>query len=136
MQDDRSSELAYGPLVLIADDNEDGREMLGEFLEQLGMRIIEVATGPDVLDTVAEMLPDVVLLDLGLPGLDGLEVARRLRASAASRNIPIVMHTACALASQRRRAVEAGCNAVLTKPCRQDEVADTIRRVLASRSPG
>lgn len=107
--------------------------MYGYFLKLSGYAPIEAATGEEALDLAFGALPDIILMDLQLPGIDGWEVARRLKHDERTRHIPIIALTAHALQTERDRTVKAGCDGFLSKPCSPPEVVAEIARLLASR---
>ncbi len=104
------------PRVLIVDDYRDGREMLAEFLAFHGFPVATANDGAEAIELAASWRPAVILLDLQMPGINGWEVTRRLKADPATRRILIVALTAHALIREVRAAHEAGCDAVLAKP--------------------
>jgi len=122
------------PLVLIVDDVDHGREICAEYLEFRGFRVATAVDGLEALDKAFELLPDVILMDLSLPGIDGWEATRRLKADPRTRDIPVVALTAHALASAHERAKEAGCDSVVTKPCLPRDLEAEVRRQLAGRA--
>lgn len=121
------------PLVLVVDDFQDNREMFAEFLSLSGFRVAEASTGREAIDRGFELLPDVILMDLSLPELDGWEATRQLKNDPRTRHIPIVALTGHALADHSREAREAGCDAFLTKPCLPEVLVVEIRRMLERR---
>jgi CheY-like chemotaxis protein len=121
---------AQRPLVLVVDDFTDGRELVAEILGHAGYRTEEAATGPEALSKARELIPDLILLDLSLPGLDGWEITRRLRADEATRGIRIVALTAHATRQPIERARAVGCDAVLTKPCVPDALIEQVAALL------
>ena len=102
--------------VLIVDDNSDAAATLEILLKSLGHQTRVVHTGPDALDAAPEFKPDVVLLDIGLPGIDGYEVARRLRALQTGRSFRIVAVTGWDQEADKRKSEEAGFDMHLVKP--------------------
>jgi CheY-like chemotaxis protein len=104
------------PTVLIVDDHEDSRTVGRLVLESRGFHVIEAANGTEGLHKALTEHPSVVLLDIVLPGLDGWEIARRIRADAAMCNTVIIAVTALAGIEDRHRSYMAGCDSVLTKP--------------------
>jgi CheY-like chemotaxis protein len=120
----------HHPLVLLVDDYEDARDMYTEFLQFSGFRVAEARNGFEAVTRATELLPDIILMDLSLPGMDGWEAARRLKGDAKTRNIPIVALTGHALAGYSEGAKKAGCDAFVTKPCLPDALVDEVRRVL------
>ncbi len=121
------------PLVLIVDDVEHGREICSEYLAFRGFRVATAADGQEALDKAFELLPDVILMDLSLPKIDGWEATRRLKSDERTRDIPIVALTAHALASAHEKAMEAGCDSVVTKPCLPRDLEAEVRRQLEGK---
>jgi CheY-like chemotaxis protein len=113
--------------VLIVEDNDDTREMLHEALAFSGHDVREARDGATGLALAAESPPDVALIDIGLPDLDGYEVARRLRAAPGGRRISLVAITGYGQAEDQRRAYDAGFDAHLTKPV----APERLKQVLA-----
>jgi len=124
------SETAQAPLVLVVDDMDDGREICAEYLAFRQYRVATAADGFEALAKAAELLPDIILMDLSLPGIDGWETTRRLKGDDLTRHIPVVALTAHALRSAHDQAVEAGCDAVITKPVLPKDLESEIRRIL------
>lgn len=122
--------MAPQPLVLVVDDFDDGRELVAELLAGAGYRTLEAGSGPEALQKAAAEPPDLVLLDLSLPGMDGWELARELRAAPAGERLRIVALTAHSGSRPRARALEAGCDEVLTKPCGPDALVSRVRALL------
>ena len=125
---------AIPPLVLVVDDVAHGREIFAEYLEFRGFRVATAADGLEALDKAFELLPDVILMDLSLPELDGWEATRRLKGDDRTKAIPIIALTAHALASAHDKAMAAGCDSVVTKPCIPRDLEAEVRRQLAARS--
>lgn len=122
------------PLVLVVDDVDHGREIFAEYLEFRGFRVATAADGLEALDKAFELRPDVILMDLSLPGIDGWEATRRLKEDDRTRDIPVIALTAHALASAHDRAKQAGCSAVVTKPCLPRDLEQEVRRQLEERT--
>jgi two-component system, cell cycle response regulator DivK len=122
------------PLVLVVDDVDHGREIFAEYLEYRGFRVATAADGLEAIEKAFELRPDVILMDLSLPGIDGWEATRRLKADERTRDIPIIALTAHALASAHEKAREVGCNAVVTKPCLPKDLEQEVRRQLDART--
>jgi two-component system, cell cycle response regulator DivK len=118
------------PLVLVVDDMEDGREICAEYLAFRRYRVATAADGYEAIAKASELLPDIILMDLSLPGIDGWEATRRLKGDDLTRHIPVVALTAHALKSAHEEAVEAGCQAVITKPVLPKDLEAAIRRIL------
>jgi CheY-like chemotaxis protein len=115
--------------VLLVEDDRDTREMYNQYLSYSGMIVTEAATGRRALERVAEHRPDVVVTDIAMPEMDGLELSRRLRAKATTRDLPII--AVSGQASERAR--EAGADVVLDKPCEPDTLLHVIEDVLKTR---
>lgn len=124
---------AQPPLVLIVDDVDHGREICSEYLQFRGFRVATAADGQEALDKAFELLPDIILMDLSLPKIDGWEATRRLKSDDRTRAIPVVALTAHALASAHDKAMEAGCDSVVTKPCLPKDLEAEVRRQLEGR---
>jgi len=122
------------PLVLVVDDVAHGREIFAEYLEFRGFRVATAADGLEALDKAFELLPDIILMDLSLPQLDGWEATKRLKGDDRTRTIPIIALTAHALASAHDKAMAAACASVVTKPCIPRDLEAEVRRQLAARS--
>jgi two-component system, cell cycle response regulator DivK len=116
--------------ILIVDDFTDNREMYAQYLAFRGFRVAEAADGHEALQKAMELLPDLVVMDLSLPGLDGWEATRRLKRDSRTKGIPVVALTGHALDGHSQTAKEAGCDSFLIKPCQPQELELEIRRVL------
>jgi len=121
------------PLILIAEDDTDNREGYAEFLAYLGYSVAEASNGQDAIDITRQRHPDVLLLDLALPVMDGWEVARLVKSDPQLRSTLIIALSACVFPGDVARATEAGCDLFLEKPCYPQRVADEIRRLLDGR---
>jgi len=120
------------PLVLLVDDFQDNREMYAMYLEHVGFRVAEAANGFEALEQATRLLPDLIVMDLSLPGLDGWEATRRLKADERTRHIPVLALTSHALEGFSEGARAAGCDGFVTKPCLPEELVAEIRRLLAA----
>ena len=118
------------PLILVVDDYEDAREMYAEYLRFCGYRVAEARNGNEALEQAFALLPDLILMDLSLPGMDGWEATRVLKADDETRHIPIVALTGHALAGASEGARKAGCDSFVTKPCLPDDLVVEVRRML------
>jgi CheY-like chemotaxis protein len=121
------------PLILLVDDVADNIEVYTQFFVHRGWRTATASNGPEGLTSAAGLRPDLIVLDLGMPGMDGWEVARRLKADAVTRSIPIIALTGHVLGDSRRRALEAGVVAFLAKPCLPQDLAEAIKKHLRPR---
>lgn len=122
---------AFPPLILVVDDHEDSRAIARLVLESVGFRVAEAKTGFEGFRMGVELRPTVILLDMILPGLDGWEIARLLRANSDAKNASIIAVTALASADDRDRALLAGCDEVLIKPVPPVLMLNTVRRYVS-----
>src|SRR5207244_13456488 len=118
------------PRVLLVDDYPDAREMYTEYLEFSGFEVIAAGNGMEALQRAADSDPDIILMDLSLPVMDGWEATRRLKADKRTAHIPVVALTGHALAGISDGAKKAGCDAFVTKPCLPEDLVKEIRKVL------
>jgi CheY-like chemotaxis protein len=122
-------------LVLVVEDYQDAREMYAAYLQFSGFDVAEAGNGLEAVEKATELLPDIVLMDLALPKMDGWEATRRLKRDPRTRAIPVVALTGHALAGHADGAREAGCDAFVTKPCLPDALVAEIRRLLDQPRP-
>jgi len=120
------------PRVLVVDDYPDAREMYSEYLEYCGFEVVQAANGMEALQRAVETQPDIILMDLSLPVMDGWEATRRLKADKRTVNTPVVALTGHALAGISEGAKKAGCDAFVTKPCLPEDLVKEIQRVLSA----
>jgi CheY-like chemotaxis protein len=118
------------PLILVVDDYEDAREMYAEYLRFCGFRVAEARNGNEALDQAFTLKPDLILMDLSLPGMDGWEATRQLKSDERTSRIPVVALTGHALAGASEGARKAGCDSFVTKPCLPDDLVVEVRRML------
>ncbi len=123
------------PCVLLVDDYPDAREMYSEYLQFSGFDVVEAANGIEALKHALEAEPDIILMDLSLPVMDGWEATRRLKSDNRTAGIPVVALTGHALAGISEGAKKAGCDAFVTKPCLPEDLVKEIRKVLECGSP-
>ena len=119
-----------GPLILVVDDYEDAREMYAEYLRFCGFRVAEARNGNEALEQAFSLMPNLILMDLSLPGMDGWEATRQLKADPRTARIPVVALTGHALAGASEGAKKAGCDSFVTKPCLPDDLVVEVRRML------
>jgi two-component system cell cycle response regulator DivK len=124
------------PLILVVDDYQDAREMYAEYLQFSGFRVAEARNGNEALQQAFALKPDLILMDLSLPGMDGWEATRRLKADSSTQHIQIVALTGHALAGASEGARRAGCDSFVTKPCLPDDLVVEVRRMLESKVKG
>jgi CheY-like chemotaxis protein len=114
--------------VLIVDDNYDNRAIYRSLLSHLGYEVIEASDGDGAIAVATEAHPDVILMDMSLPGRDGWSATRAIKDAPETASIPIIAFSAHASAEHRERAAQAGCDAYVAKPVVPREVAETIGR--------
>jgi len=118
------------PSVLVVDDFPDGREMVTEYLVFRGFSVLQASTGAEAIELARKHRPRLILMDLGMPGLDGWETTRQLKADARTKGSVIIALTAHALASQHATAISAGCDEVIAKPFDLATLAETVDRIV------
>lgn len=116
--------------VVFIEDDGAARTGYTEYLEAKGYNVIPTSNGTDGLTAALTLSPDVVVLDLGLPDIDGWEVARQLKASTTTAHVPVIALTAADLPHERASAMRAGCDWHLTKPCAPEDLVVAIRHSL------
>ena len=129
----RSTPERERPLVLVVEDHEELRRLYVEQLLISGFDVIEAGNGEEAISHTSARSPDVVLMDLSLPVLDGWEATRRLKADTRTAHIPVVALTAHDGSGELERATRAGCDWFVPKPCPPDALITEVRRVLAGR---
>ena len=102
--------------ILVVEDQEDNRRIMRNLLTHAGYEVIEAVTGEDGVTMAAAERPDLILMDLQLPGLDGYEATRRIKDQEALRAIPVIAVTSFAMSGDNARAMAAGCDAYIAKP--------------------
>ena len=122
-------------VILIAEDQQELRQLYAQHLTMCGFDVIEAVNGAEALDLTSSRLPDVILMDLSMPVLDGWEATRRLRADTRTAHIPVVALTAHDGSGELQRATSAGCDWFVPKPCPPDALITEVRRVLAATRP-
>ena len=118
------------PCVLLVDDYPDAREMYSEYLQFSGFQVVEAGNGMEALERAVDERPDIILMDLSLPVMDGWEATRRLKADRRTADIPVVALTGHALTGFSEGARQAGCDAFMTKPCLPEDLVQEIRKLL------
>lgn len=123
--------MMRGPLVLIADDAEEILDSHGAILRDAGYRVAFARTGEEAVRQALALRPDVILMDLAMPVLDGWEATRRIRSDLRTCRIPIIAFTGYGLRRYAERSFEAGCSAFVAKPCRDPRsLLDAVERAL------
>jgi two-component system cell cycle response regulator DivK len=118
---------SIAPLVLIVDDSDDVRDLYTEAFVHSGLRVTTAIDGDHALLKAASIVPDLVVMDLAMPVLDGWDATRFLKSHPKTRHIPVVVLTGLATPDALKRAHEAGANAVLTKPCSPDALIAVVQ---------
>jgi two-component system, cell cycle response regulator DivK len=121
------------PLILLVEDQGDLRQLYAQQLMMSGFDVIQAENGADAISHTASHIPDVVLMDLSLPVVDGWEATRRLKSDRATAHIPVVALTAHDGSGELERATLAGCDWFVPKPCPPDALIAEVRRVLTGR---
>ena len=116
--------------ILVVEDDADNRQIVVKVLTMGGHRMLEATDGKSAIAVARSEHPDLIIMDLALPGMDGWEASRRLKADPETADIPIIALTAFAMRGDEERAREAGCDAYLSKPCRPQTIRDTVRRFI------
>jgi two-component system, cell cycle response regulator DivK len=122
--------------ILLVEDNEMNRDMLSRRLERRGYQVVIAVDGQQGVDMARSEKPDLVLMDMSLPVLDGWEATRRLKADPDTRPVPIIALTAHAMAGDREKAMEAGCNDYDTKPIELPRLLGKIEELLGKAGKG
>jgi CheY-like chemotaxis protein len=120
-----------GNRVLVVEDNDLNFRLVQFVLVKLGVEVDRAKTGPEAIEMAAQQVPDLIYMDIHLPGMDGLEVTRRLRSVEATSRVPIVALTALAMSGDEARALEAGCDGYLTKPVSAQDLRENVNRYLS-----
>jgi len=120
--------------ILIAEDNEINRELLRELLEIRGYSVVDASDGQEALNVIEQTHPDLLLLDIGMPVLDGFAVIRKIRQNSLLANLPVVAVTAYAMQGDRERIMNSGFDGYLSKPIDASALAAELDRLLNSRA--
>ncbi len=120
--------------ILVIEDQEDNRRILRDLLASAGFEIIEALTGEEGVSLAESQAPDLILMDIQLPGFDGYEATRRIKANPALRRIPIIAVTSYALSGDDAKAFAAGCDDYVTKPFSPRKLLAKVQELLGSTS--
>ena len=118
--------------VLLVEDTEDNRQMMRRLLELSGFKVVEATNGKEAVELAAEVEPDVILMDLSLPLVDGLAATRRIRQLPGLERVPIIAVSAHDTADFHSEALAAGCDAYITKPIDYSELEEVVDRLIRS----
>ena len=121
------------PLILLAEDNEDNISTFSSYLEAKGYRIVVAKNGQEAIDLTKAHHPELILMDIQMPGMDGLEAMRQIRVDPTLVDVPIIALTALAMTGDRERCLESGANHYLTKPVKLKQLANTIEQFLLAK---
>lgn len=121
--------------LLVVDDNPENLKLILMILASSGYELVTASDAIQALRAVERRIPDLILLDLQLPGMDGLELTRRLKAKPETRDIPIVAVTAYAMKGDEAKAINAGCNGYLVKPVDKRLLRELVRRFVEVAEP-
>ncbi len=121
--------------VLLIEDNEQNRYLASFLLEQRGYRVVHAVDGASAIEVLRSFLPDLIVLDIQLPAMDGYAIARELRANARLHHIPIIAVTSYAMVGDREKALAAGCDGYLEKPIEPESFVSDIQRFANAARP-
>jgi two-component system, cell cycle response regulator DivK len=121
--------------ILLVEDNEDNLVVYRTILEHVGYRVVEARDGEEGVSRAREQLPDLILMDISIPKMDGWEATQTLKRDATTRDIPIIALTAHALEEDRQRAIQAGCDGYLAKPVEPRRVVQEVERFVGPAQP-
>ncbi|MGZ3410245.1 MAG: response regulator [Xanthobacteraceae bacterium] len=116
--------------ILVVEDQEDNRQILRDLLGSVGFEMVEAGDGQEALVQAAKQRPDLILMDIQLPVMDGYEATRRLKSDPATKSIPIIVVTSYALSGDEGKAKAAGCDAYVTKPYSPRQLLAKVREFL------
>lgn len=119
--------------ILVVEDNQDSRELVVKVLKNKGYQMIEAADGEEALEKAVAEKPDLILLDISIPKIDGYEVAKRLKSNEELKGIPIVALTAHAMKGDREKVIVAGFEGYISKPVNVRELPDQVRSYLRGK---
>ena len=117
--------------ILLVEDDDDNRDMLSRRLQRKGYRVVQAADGQEAVEMAVRERPDLILMDVGLPVMDGLEATRRIRARTLTQSTPMIAVTAHAMADDRDRALQAGCDDYHAKPVELPRLVAQMEALLA-----
>ncbi len=124
---------AGGATVLLVEDTEDNRQMMRRLLEMSGFRVVEATNGQEAVSAASRVRPEIILMDLSLPLVDGLAATRKIRVLPGLERVPIVAVSAHDSADFHNEALAAGCDAYVTKPIDYSELEEVVVRLLSQR---
>lgn len=116
--------------VMVVEDNEKNRKLMRVVLKAKGYNIIEAATGEEALNLLENQKPDIILMDIQLPGIDGLTLIKQIKASVLTKDIPIIAVTAYAMKGDEQKILDTGCNAYVSKPINTQELPLIVEKYI------
>ena len=116
--------------VMVVEDNEKNRKLMRVVLKAKGYNIIEAATGEEALNLLKNQKPDIILMDIQLPGIDGLTLIKQIKASVVTKDIPIIAVTAYAMKGDEQKILDTGCNAYVSKPINTQELPLIVEKYI------
>ncbi len=119
--------------VLVVEDNPQNMKLITIVLKKFGNDVIEAASGLDAIEKAVQLQPDLILMDVQLPDIDGLETTRRIRKIESMRSVPIIAITSYAMAGDREKVIEAGCNGYFEKPINPLTIMNEIERITGGK---
>lgn len=129
-----AAQIDRAPTILIVEDNEDNRIVYSTMLRHFGFTVDEAENGAEGILKARTKLPDLILMDIAIPLVDGWEAVQRLKRDPATAGIPIVALTAHAMPADREKAIQVGCDGYLAKPCEPRAVVEEVKRILESKT--
>ena len=120
--------------ILVVEDNNEVRELLALFMKRLGYKVFEATTGVEAIDLASTVQPDLIMMDLRLPEMNGAEATAHLKANPSTRDVPLLVVTASGSSTDRRRALDAGAAEILLKPIDVTTLSNVLRRYLSART--
>jgi two-component system cell cycle response regulator DivK len=120
--------------ILYIEDNSDNRMLVRRVLEAEGYRVVEAEDGPEGIKLLRSMTPDLILMDINLPDIDGYEVTKRLKQAPSMTNVPVIAMTANVMRGDREKTLAAGCDGYIPKPIDIDVLPDQIAKFLRKKN--
>jgi CheY-like chemotaxis protein len=135
-QPDMATSHDATPVILLVEDSEDTALVVSDYLAFVGMDVISAVNGLEAVTKAGTASPDLILMDIQMPQMDGLEAIRRIRSSGGEKRVPIIAVTALAMPGDRERCMEAGADGYMSKPLSLQELVTTIRSMLDNGPEG
>ena len=116
--------------VMVVEDNEKNRKLMRVILKSKGYNVIEATTGEEAISTLKKQKPDIILMDIQLPGIDGITLAKQIKADTNTNDIPIIAVTAFAMKGDEQKILSSGCNGYISKPIDTHELINIMEQYL------